>query len=123
MGRKTHEVSNAETVNAATAEAARILTADLAAVSAMMRANLKAASEADDYDEQEKLFEDAMRLVDAAARLSEALARVKGELRQTISVERTAGGFERVPKSTEIAPQFAPNKMAMLYLTDPTTNR
>jgi hypothetical protein len=51
MGRKTNDVSNAETLNRATAEAARILTANLAAVSAMMRGNLKALGETEDYDE------------------------------------------------------------------------
>jgi len=104
MGRKTHDVSNAETLNAATAEAARILATNLAAVSAMMRANLKAARKADGYDAQDKLSEDAIRLVDAAAKLSEALAKMKGEQRQRIGVERSPGGPDRAPKSTEIVP-------------------
>jgi hypothetical protein len=115
MGRKARDVCNAESVNEATAEAASILSGDLAVVSAMMRANLEAANAAGDEDTQERLFEDAMRLVDAAARLAEALSRVKGERRQTISVERKGANTETASKTAAIAPQFAPNKRAQAW--------
>ncbi|HEY4265449.1 MAG TPA: hypothetical protein VGM72_09030 [Micropepsaceae bacterium] len=114
MGGKTNDVSNAEAVNAATAEAARIMTANLAAVSDMLQTSLKAADEVEDWDDQQAHLENALRLAEAAARLSEAFARVKGELRQTISVERSSESAERAPKASGIAPQFAPNKITQI---------
>ena len=102
MGRKTQATTSAEKLNAATAEAARILSADIAYLSKMMREFIDAAQEAKDKFARADLFNRAMELPPVAARFGEVLGRLNGETRQHISVERA-------PKSTEIAPQNAPN--------------
>ena len=105
MGRKTNQARSTDKLNQATAEAARILSSDLAYLSKMMREFIGAALQAKDKFARADLFNRAMELPPIAASLGDTIGRLNGETRQTISVERA-------PKSTEIAPQFAPNKPA-----------
>jgi len=106
MGRKTWAAGSAEKLNQATAEAARILSGDLAALSATMQAYLRASGQAKDAYARAELFNQAMELVNAAAKLGETIGKVKGEMRQHISVER-------YPDRTEIAPKSAFNSDAL----------
>ncbi len=105
MGRYTKKRSTAEKLNEATAEAAHVLTGALAVYGDVLKAYVRDAGQSKDYDECQSLLETARGLVKPMVRLSEALAQVKGEVRQKILVERVA-------KSTEIAPESAPNKPA-----------
>lgn len=105
MGRKSQETTTAEKLNEATAEAARILSLNLVACSKAMQAYLTSATDEEGWDERETFIQRAIELANTTAKLGDTIGRLNGETRQTISVERA-------PKSTEIAPQFAPNKIA-----------
>jgi hypothetical protein len=70
-----------------------------------MRHCLEGAAESKDWNEREALVQRAIQLANATAKLGATIGRLNGGTRQTISVERAA-------KSTEIAPQNAPNKIA-----------
>ena len=103
MGRKTQSTHTAEKLNAAVAEAARLLSLDLARCSAVMRATLEEAGKPVVWDRSEVISR-AVKLAHASAKLAACIGQLNGT-RQTINVERSA------PR-TEIAPQSAPNNTA-----------
>jgi len=99
MGRKTYAAAAGDMLKSVTAEAARILTGDLAACSRVIQDSLEASKEADSWDDKEALVQRAIAIANAAARLGEAIAHIKSETRQLISVERNAPGTAIAPKS------------------------
>ena len=105
MGRKTNSQNNSQTLHHATAEAARILSQDLAAYSAVLNLCLKEAAEEEDHYDRDGLIETAGAVALSMAKLGDTIGGLNGELRQHISVERNA------PR-TEIAPKSAPNSAA-----------
>jgi hypothetical protein len=105
MGRKTIEGTAADRLTQASAEAAAILSGDLAACRRMMRSYLDAAAETQDEDVRAEFIHCATELVGAVAKLSTGLAQVRGETRQYIRVARPAPMHPN-------APQNAPNKVA-----------
>ena len=109
MGRKSQETTTAEKLNEATAEAARILSLNLVACSKAMQAYLTSATDEEGWDERETFIQRAIELANTTAKLGDTIGRLNGETRQTISVERA-------PKSTEIAPQSAPNSGRLIAL-------
>ena len=105
MGRKTIEEAGAARLSQASAEAAGILSGDLAACS-----YLDAAAETEDEDVRAEFIHCATELAGAVAKLSAAMAQMRGETRQHIRVERSASMHPNTP-------QNAPNKVAFIYLT------
>ena len=112
MGRKTQATTTTEKLNEATAEAARILSLNLAACSKAMQDYLDFAGDEEGWDERETFIQRAIELANTTAKLGDTIGRLNGETRQHISVERNSGSVESAPKSTEIAPQNAPNNIA-----------
>ncbi|HXJ00078.1 MAG TPA: hypothetical protein VNH44_02570 [Micropepsaceae bacterium] len=97
MGRKTQSTHTAEKLNGAVAEAARLLSLDLARCSAAMRAALDEAEKPDVWNRGE-VRRAGRQLAHASARLDACIR----ETRQTIHVQRDA-------PCTGIAPESAPN--------------
>ena len=102
MGRKTIEAMSADRLIAASAEAAEVLSGDLAACSRMMRFYLEAAAATDDEDVRTEHIHCATELAGAVAKLSGGLAQVRGETRQQISVKRERQMYPNAPQN---APQ------------------
>ena len=103
MGRKTLLEDHNDKLMAATAEAARILTSDIALVSATMQDHLRSAVTTKNSHDAACWLKIAKDLMGSQVELVNALAKVKGERRyQHIRVERA-------PKSTAIAPESVTN--------------
>ena len=102
MGRKTQAARHADKLDRAAADAAALMSANIAKMSGQMEALLSAAGASQDEGERMSLLARFGELVDAQAKLGQTIARMRGEIRQRISVHRTANADPN-------APQLPPN--------------
>ena len=103
MGRRKETVRQADKLDQAAADAAEAMSANIAKIGRQVESFLLAAAQTTNASQRMSFFIDFGNLVDAQVKLGQTIAKMRGEIRQRISVHKTANTGLKAPKS---APNF-----------------
>ena len=106
MGRRTETARHADKLDQAAADAAALMSANIAKIGGQMEGFLLAARNCTNQGQRTYLFSHVGELIDAQVKLGQTIAKMRGEIRQRISVHKTSASAANHAAN---APKSAPN--------------